>query len=957
MGSELYPYKGVLDRVANRNFADGTNAWTATDHTAYTLKTAGSAGFLNILPVYLDHILYPTLTDEACYTEVQHINGEGSNAGVVYCEMQAVENTRRSIVTNKLNSLLYPGNSGYKSVTGGRLLNLRSLTVETIRNYHRDYYRVDNLVLIVTGKVADEELFKALAPVEAHILSKSKLPPIPRPWTNPENIQPFTIATTEEVLFPSEDQSVGSASFAWRGPVYTEFREHAAIVVLWEYLTDSAVSPLTASMCEIEDPYGSSFSYYLALYQSTFLRLSLSDVSIEKLPLVCDCLFEKLNEIYKKQDINMKRMWSVISRSKLKHLESLENNPHETICDQVITDFLYGTDPSHLKDLFGTVERLNGFMKEEKSFWLNILKKYVLDPPCACVLGRPSAELAEKMANDEKQRIEKQRAELGEEAMKTLEKKLENAMSKNNIPAPNELYASQPIPSVDKISFIPVETVQNDKLISHSGQAVLDKLEKESADKAKFFLQFDHIKSQFVQIVVLLNTSQLPENLHLYLELYLDMFFKNAVKKDDGTEISGDDVVSGLTEDTIEYENSLGFGSGASFSCGVYAQYIQLSIKLETGKYLRVIDWYKLLLWKSLFVAEKIKVSATKLLNEIPKHKLDGFGVAKSVLQEVNFIKSSNYKASNFVRQAQFLAQVLKKLEANPQEVIEDLQKLQTALTAPEALTVQVAADIIKLTPAKTPWLSFLPAHTLAQVPLQFIPPQHSHNFLSHATGKGHTVAVPGLESAFLMQTSETGTSRFPVLSFTSPPQDIAAVMVVSTYFTMMEGLFWRSIRGGGLAYSFNITPRLEESVVLFYLYRSANIVKAYETADKIVSDLIDKKEDFDPMSLIEARSSCVHEIVEKAITVGDAAKESLLDYMRQWNRHGYHDVLKHVQTVSVDQLHNALVKYIKPIFDTKHCNTVVTTNTAKQEEIIQGFSALGSTLSVLDNLDQFHAI
>lgn len=27
-------------------------------------------------------------------------------------------------------------------------------------------------------------------------------------------------------------------------------------------------------------------------------------------------------------------------------------------------------------------------------------------------------------------------------------------------------------------------------------------------------------------------------------------------------------------------------------------------------------------------------------------------------------------------------------------------------------------------------------------------------------------------------------------------------------------------------------------------------------------------------MSLVEARSSCVHEIVEKAITVGDAARE-----------------------------------------------------------------------------------
>lgn len=31
LGSEEYPYKGVLDSLANRAFAQGTNAWTAND--------------------------------------------------------------------------------------------------------------------------------------------------------------------------------------------------------------------------------------------------------------------------------------------------------------------------------------------------------------------------------------------------------------------------------------------------------------------------------------------------------------------------------------------------------------------------------------------------------------------------------------------------------------------------------------------------------------------------------------------------------------------------------------------------------------------------------------------------------------------------------------------------------------------------------------------------------------
>lgn len=34
LGSRRFPYKGALDMIANRSFAQGTNAWTATDHTA-----------------------------------------------------------------------------------------------------------------------------------------------------------------------------------------------------------------------------------------------------------------------------------------------------------------------------------------------------------------------------------------------------------------------------------------------------------------------------------------------------------------------------------------------------------------------------------------------------------------------------------------------------------------------------------------------------------------------------------------------------------------------------------------------------------------------------------------------------------------------------------------------------------------------------------------------------------
>ena len=101
MGSEKYPYKGIIDHLANRGFSNGTNAWTDTDHTAYTVSTAGAQGFLQILPIYVDHVLYPTMTDAGFVTEVHHIDPQGEDSGVVYSEMQGRENTPGDLMALK----------------------------------------------------------------------------------------------------------------------------------------------------------------------------------------------------------------------------------------------------------------------------------------------------------------------------------------------------------------------------------------------------------------------------------------------------------------------------------------------------------------------------------------------------------------------------------------------------------------------------------------------------------------------------------------------------------------------------------------------------------------------------------------------------------------------------------------------------------------------------------------
>ena len=63
--------------------------------------------------------------DTAYLTEVHHMNGEGEDAGVVYCEMQGRENTAEELSAFLLARHMYPGHCGYRSNTGGKMSNLR----------------------------------------------------------------------------------------------------------------------------------------------------------------------------------------------------------------------------------------------------------------------------------------------------------------------------------------------------------------------------------------------------------------------------------------------------------------------------------------------------------------------------------------------------------------------------------------------------------------------------------------------------------------------------------------------------------------------------------------------------------------------------------------------------------------------------------------------------------------
>lgn len=121
--------------------------------------------------------------------------------------MQGRENSGESRASLTLLRHLYP-NCGYSAETGGIMHNLRTSTSnEKVRNYHAQFYRPENLTLIITGQVKVDDVSKALQSFERRILNEPKKTEFIRPWFSP--IEPLAETVDKRILYPSDCEDCG----------------------------------------------------------------------------------------------------------------------------------------------------------------------------------------------------------------------------------------------------------------------------------------------------------------------------------------------------------------------------------------------------------------------------------------------------------------------------------------------------------------------------------------------------------------------------------------------------------------------------------------------------------------------------------------------------------------------------------------------------------------------------
>jgi Zn-dependent M16 (insulinase) family peptidase len=922
MGSKAYHYKGLLDKLATRLYST-TNAWTAVETTTYTLDTAGWAAFAQLLPVYLDHLIVPTLTDAGCYTEVHHIDGTGNDAGVVYSEMQATQNLGPELMDLAMRREMYPEGNGFRYETGGMLEQLRVLTADRIRNYHKEMYQPKNMRLVITGEVDHEQLLQIVDKFEDSIIEDvpSADAPFKRPWTESKPTPPIKKSIIKTVKFPEEDESTGEIMIGYLGPHYNDTIAGSAIAVLSQYLCGSSICVLENTLVEREQLCSMVYCQTEERTDST-ITFYLSSVEAGRLAEVEERFQKLLHEVAEKP-FDMDYLQECLKRLRRQLIAKTEN-AGDFFSNIVVEDHLYGdragSDLKHLENL----EDFDVLAKWTEQQWRDFHVRWLADAGHVSILGVPSKELSEKLTSEEKARVKAQQDALGEDGLRKKAEELKRAQAENDRPIPNELLANFTVPSTDSIHFIDTVTARagaarKQGKLDNQIQTLVDKDDNDST----LFIHFEHIPSNFVRINVIIGTSAVPIELKPLLALYLMNFFTTPIMRG-AKRIEFEDVVLDLEKETVSYAMANERGN---------SDMLCMAFEAEADRYESIIGWISTMLFDAVHDPTRLYASMTKMLADIPDEKREADGMAASCLLMVQQGQGSAVRAQNTLSKALYIRRLRKLLKESEDTVLSKFKELCAALQEPSNFRVFVAANIEKLAHPVSAWKALTDGSDQSR-PLRPLDDRKAH--LS-PVGK-----TPG-NTAFIIPMATTDSS-FTIISTKGPDSwahpDLPALRVAAAYMDAVEGPLWVSVRGTGLAYGTYWRYSPDTGLVTFNIYRSPDSYKAWTVCKEQVEGYASGKISFDSFALEGAISELVLGMANEQPSMGAAAEASFINQVirgvdKDWN----HQQLSKVRAVTPQQIKEAMTKYMVPAFKPETSNMAVTCAQIMEERLVANFS------------------
>ncbi|KAJ8970899.1 hypothetical protein NQ317_009051 [Molorchus minor] len=492
-------------------------------------------------------------------------------------------------------------------------------------------------------------------------------------------------------------------------------------------------------------------------------------------------------------------------------------------------------------------------------------KKYFVDNKYVAIQCVPRKEEKLNMAKEEKERIEAQIQKLTEAGLKSQKDVLEKAIEFNEREPPMDMITSVPIPSLNSIKF--------HNIVRHSSASC--DTQHIDLSETPIFTYFDNLKTSFVYIFALLDTSSVPSDLRNYLPILLESILELPIERN-GKIIPYEEIVAELNNDTVSSSTSIGLGGGRGhFKCGNYSQTCVLNLQVEASKYEIGLRWLRELLYKTVFTTERLKVIAMKMNNTVAQAKRSGRSVVSYAMKGMCYSEDSNIVKNGVLQQ-----KTLRKIMTNPSNFV-----------------LYLAGNLESLKDPVNPINECLPPELQKIEKQSRLTPCPDYKLLkSTCPVNGCIIGMGCLESSFFYQTTKS---------------------ITDTVIQTCQGPMWKQIRGKGYSYGYTIMIKVNEGLLYLVYSKATNVIGAYKETKEIITKQLDKRE-WDGTLLESAKSSLIFEIIDEEKTIGNVVALSLASYFQDVDYTHNRTLMDLINKVTVEDLNRILQRQMKFSLDLK---------------------------------------
>jgi Zn-dependent M16 (insulinase) family peptidase len=269
-GSRKFLVKEPFIELAKGSLNTFLNAMTYPDKTMYPVASRNDKDFINLMDVYMDAVLYPSiyekpeiLMQEGWHYELEDRNQPLTYKGVVYNEMKGAFSSPERVLFGEIQQSLYP-DTPYANESGGDPDYIPDLTQEDFIAFHKQYYHPSNSYIYLYGngdldahlKFLDEEYLSSFDTIETH----SEIP-LQKPFSQMRRKEAEYSISPQEGLADKTYISLNYAVGRSTDPFL-----YLAFHILQYLLLESPAAPLKKALLDAgigKDVFGSFDNYLL----------------------------------------------------------------------------------------------------------------------------------------------------------------------------------------------------------------------------------------------------------------------------------------------------------------------------------------------------------------------------------------------------------------------------------------------------------------------------------------------------------------------------------------------------------------------------------------------------------------------------------------------------------------------------------------------------------------------